>query len=75
MRWSVLGETPGRSGHSLSIEAARVVYDTREAVASFFNLGDPLRVIFTNNATHAINIVIHGLLKPGDCGCGKLNGT
>jgi cysteine desulfurase family protein len=35
-------------------------------VASFFNLGDPLRVIFTNNATHAINIVIHGLLKPGD---------
>ena len=60
------GGNPGRSGHRLSIEAARIVYDTRETVASFFNLGDPLRVIFTNNATHAINIVIHGLLKPGD---------
>ena len=61
-----VGGNPGRSGHRLSIEAARVVYDTRETVASFFNLGDPLRVIFTNNATHAINIIIHGLLKPGD---------
>jgi cysteine desulfurase family protein len=60
------GGNPGRSGHRLSIEAARIVYDTRETVASFFSLRDPLRVIFTNNATHAINIVIHGLLKPGD---------
>ena len=60
------GGNPGRSGHRLSIEAARIVYDTRENVSSLFNLGDPLRVIFTNNATHAINIVIHGLLKPGD---------
>jgi selenocysteine lyase/cysteine desulfurase len=60
------GGNPGRSGHRLAIEAARIVYDTRETVASFFNLEDPLRVIFTNNATHAINIVLNGLLKPGD---------
>ena len=60
------GGNPGRSGHSLSIEAARVMYDTRESIASFFNGSDPLRVIFTSNATHAINIVIRGLLKPGD---------
>jgi cysteine desulfurase family protein len=60
------GGNPGRSGHRLSIAAARIVFSAREAVASFFNLSDPLRVIFTNNATHAINIVIHGLLKPGD---------
>ena len=60
------GGNPGRSGHRLSIEAARIVYDTRETIASFFNLKDPLRVIFTNNATHSINIILHGLLKPGD---------
>ncbi|GFP32743.1 cysteine desulfurase [Candidatus Hakubella thermalkaliphila] len=60
------GGNPGRSGHRLSIEAARVMYDAREDIASFFNNGDPLRVIFTHNATHAINIVLKGLLKPGD---------
>ena len=60
------GGNPGRSGHRLSVEAARVMYDTREDIARFFNSGDPTRVIFTNNGTHSINIVLKGLLKPGD---------
>ena len=60
------GGNPGRSGHALSIEAARVMYDTRETVARFFNGGDPQRVVFTANVTHGINIVLRGLLKPGD---------
>jgi cysteine desulfurase family protein len=60
------GGNPGRSGHQLSIEAARVMYDTREDIARFFNSGDPARVIFTSGATHALNIVLKGLLKPGD---------
>ena len=60
------GGNPGRSGHRLSIAAARVMYDTREDIANFFNSGDPLRVVFTHNATHAMNMVLKGLLKPGD---------
>jgi cysteine desulfurase family protein len=60
------GGNPGRSGHSLSIAAARVIYDCREKVAEFFNVPDPLRVIFTANATQAINLAIRGILKPGD---------
>ena len=60
------GGNPGRSGHRLSIAAGRIVYDAREAVAELFNAPDPLRVIFTLNATHAINIALHGLLQPGD---------
>jgi len=60
------GGNPGRSGHRLSIEAGRTVYDAREAVAELFNAPDPLRVIFTLNATHAINLALHGLLRPGD---------
>jgi len=60
------GGNPGRSGHELSIAAGRVVYDAREAVAGLFNAPDPLRVIFTLNATHALNIALHGLLRPGD---------
>jgi len=60
------GGNPGRSGHRLAIEGARIVYDTRELVAEFFHVGDPLRVIFTSNATHAINLALSGILKPGD---------
>jgi cysteine desulfurase family protein len=60
------GANPGRSGHRLSIEAGRIIYDTREALAEFFNAPDPLRVIFTLNATQAINLGLFGLLRPGD---------
>jgi cysteine desulfurase / selenocysteine lyase len=60
------GGNPGRSGHRLSIAAASVVYDVREAIANFFNCKDPMKVIFTGNATHALNQALYGLLKPGD---------
>jgi cysteine desulfurase/selenocysteine lyase len=60
------GGNPGRSGHRLSIAAARIIYDTREEISRFFGVSDPLRVIFTGNATHAINLALKGILKPGD---------
>ncbi len=60
------GGNPSRSGHSLSIAAGRIVYETRESLARLFNVYDPLNIIFTNNSTHSLNIVIQGLLKPGD---------
>jgi cysteine desulfurase/selenocysteine lyase len=61
-----VGANPGRSGHQASLEAARVVYRAREAVAGLLGLSDPLRVIFTANATHALNLAINGVLRPGD---------
>jgi cysteine desulfurase family protein len=60
------GGNPGRSGHRLSISAARIVFNAREAVANLFHVTDPLRVIFTANVTHALNLALFGLLKPGD---------
>jgi len=60
------GGNPGRSGHRLSLAAARIVYDARESLAELFGASDPLRVIFTANATHAINLVLQGLLRAGD---------
>jgi cysteine desulfurase family protein len=57
---------PGRSGHALSIEAARRVQDAREAVASLAGLRDPLCVAFTKNATEALNVAIQGTVGPGD---------
>ncbi len=61
-----IGGNPGRSGHRLSIAAGRVVYQAREAVAGLFSAPDPLKVIFTLNATHALNIALQGILRPGD---------
>jgi cysteine desulfurase/selenocysteine lyase len=60
------GGNAGRSGHRLSVSAGRVVYDTREALAEFFNAADPLRIVFTYNATYAINTILYGFIKPGD---------
>lgn len=61
-----IGASPGRSGHRLSLEAGRVVLAAREALAALFGINDPLRIVFTNNATEALNLAALGLLQPGD---------
>jgi len=61
-----VGANPGRSGHHLAVDAGRIVYDTREAVAELFNAPDPLRVVFGHNVTEALNLALRGLLRPGD---------
>lgn len=57
---------PGRSGHTMAMEAARVIYETRESVAKLLNVEDPLNIIFTFNATDSLNLGIKGYLKRGD---------
>jgi len=60
-----IGANPGRSGHRLSVEAARVVYGARERLARLFNAPDELRVLLTANVTEALNLALAGLLRPG----------
>jgi len=60
------GANPGRSGHQMSIKAGKLVDETRELLATLFNITNPDRIIFTINATEALNLGIKGLLKPGD---------
>ena len=61
-----IGANPGRAGHRLAVEAARVVYGAREEIATLFNAPDSLRVVFGANVTEAINLALRGLLRPGD---------
>lgn len=61
-----VGANPGRSAHSLSVEAARIVYGAREAVAELLGVADPARVVFGANLTEALNLALRGLLHPGD---------
>ncbi|MDD5952103.1 MAG: aminotransferase class V-fold PLP-dependent enzyme [Oscillospiraceae bacterium] len=60
------GANPGRSGHKMSVASAEEVYRCRESVADFFGCDCPECVAFTLNCTYAINLVLKGLLKPGD---------
>lgn len=63
-----LGVNPGRSGFDLAIEAGYIVEDLRLRLTRFFG-GDedaPERLCFGYNATDALNLIIQGILSPGD---------
>ena len=57
--------SPGRGGHSAAMAAAKTVFDCRVAAAELFNVAEPERVVFTCNATHALNIAIATLVHEG----------
>lgn len=61
-----VGGNPGRGGHPLSIDAARIIFECREKVAQLIHAVNSERVIFTLNGTDSLNFAIKGLLKPGD---------
>lgn len=56
----------GRGAHLPTLNASRLIYDTREKLAALFGIGEPSRIAFTCNATEALNIAIGGLVAPGD---------
>ncbi len=58
--------SPGRGGHSPARLAAETAYKCREAIARLFNVEKPENVVFTMNATHALNIALYSLISPGD---------
>jgi cysteine desulfurase family protein len=61
-----IGATPGRAGHRQAVEAGRIVFRCRRALAALFNApGDPGRLTFHLNATHALNVALLGLLRAG----------
>ncbi len=64
--FTLYGANPGRSGHDLSVQTAAQVYAVREAAAEFFGVSGPEQVVFTQNCTHGLNLVVHGLLQQGD---------
>lgn len=56
---------PGRGGHRLSIKAAKAVTTARENICGLFGISDPMRLVFTKNATEALNMAIKGIASPG----------
>jgi len=60
------GANPGRSGHTMSREAGKMVENCRNSAMNMFGVSSADNVVFTLNCTLAINMVIKGLLKRGD---------
>jgi cysteine desulfurase family protein len=56
----------GRGVYGPSLQAARAVHSARQRLAELLNAPSPARVSFAANATEALNIVVEGLLRPGD---------
>ncbi|NLZ94121.1 MAG: aminotransferase class V-fold PLP-dependent enzyme [Firmicutes bacterium] len=61
-----IGCNPGRGGYRRSINAARMVYETRALLADFFHVPQPEQIIFTPSVTYSLNLVLKGLLAAGD---------
>ncbi|MBI5327637.1 MAG: aminotransferase class V-fold PLP-dependent enzyme [Deltaproteobacteria bacterium] len=57
------GGNPGRSGHRMALDASRVIFEARESAARLFNIKNASRIVFTKNATEAINIAFKGILR------------
>ena len=61
-----IGANPGRGGHSMARSASMLVYEAREALAELFGITDSNQLVFTHNATDAINMAVFGLIQQGD---------
>ncbi|MDR3560979.1 MAG: aminotransferase class V-fold PLP-dependent enzyme [Negativicutes bacterium] len=60
------GGSPGRSEHRLARAAEEILFQAREEIAGLLAVTTPASIIFTYNATDALNISLFGLLNPGD---------
>ncbi len=61
-----LGGNPGRGTSEGARSAAEILDTARELLAQLINVPDPSRIIFTLNATDALNLALKGMLSPGD---------
>lgn len=60
------GGNPGRGGHRLSALSGEKIFECRENMAKLISAPNPENIIFTKNATEALNIAIKGCVKSGD---------
>ena len=57
--------SPGRGGYPAAMAAAEAAFDCRAELAELYHAESPEQVVFTMNATHALNIAVKSLVPPG----------
>jgi len=61
-----VGVNINRGCYSGAYQAAKAVLETRELLCELFHGPDCRNVIFTKNVTESLNVILKGLLRPGD---------
>lgn len=61
-----LCSSPGRGDYASSQRAEEVMFACRTELAELFDAQGPEQIVFTQNATHALNLAIRSLVHPGD---------
>ncbi|MGY8768234.1 MAG: aminotransferase class V-fold PLP-dependent enzyme [Pirellulales bacterium] len=61
-----LGASSGRSGYQEAMEVERLIGEARLQLARLIGCQDSSRIIFTQNGTDSLNLVLHGLLQEND---------
>lgn len=60
-----IGGNPGRGSSSSSMSSSHLIYDCRQTVSNLFNFNKPQNVIFTNNITSSLNMLIDSIISDG----------
>jgi cysteine desulfurase family protein len=61
-----IGTNINRGSYASAYSAADTVLETRELLCTLFGFPKPTNVVFTKNITESLNVIIKGLLQPGD---------
>mgnify|MGYP001035363218 CR=1 FL=1 len=60
------GANPGRGSHRMSVQASRILFETRVNLSRLFNIRNPNDISFALNTTAALNLAIRGFVRKGD---------
>ena len=61
-----LGAPAGRSAYAEANQVSQAVMAARSSLARLLGVADPRRIAFALNGTDALNLAIHGVVRPGD---------
>ncbi len=61
-----VGTSPARSVYAEAVEADRTIDAGRAAISRLIDGESPERIVFALNGTDALNLAIHGIVRPGD---------
>ncbi len=61
-----IGAPAGRGSYQAALAAGQLVEQARVGVARLIGASKPHQIVFTSSGTDALNLAIHGILRPGD---------
>jgi len=61
-----VGASAGRGAYAEAIEAGQILDSCRNRLRRLLGVEDAARIVFTLNATDALNLALKGVLRPGD---------